>query len=146
MIGHFSSSRNSIANAQVCMLDSAHVHIYPFCEMSDNSTKSNYRGSTAWKAPKLATVDSIRQNAQRVFKISLRRALSLPFFALCGEHISDTGRRSTLNLQSEKRGARCDTTGRNFTLAKYYAFCVRNLKYSYLLLQQNLWHFVVYLT
>nr|KAF7431315.1 hypothetical protein H0235_004239 [Vespula pensylvanica] len=27
--------------------NSAHVHIYPFCEMSDNSTKSNYRGSTA---------------------------------------------------------------------------------------------------
>lgn len=37
--------------------DSAHVYIYPFCEMSDNSLKSNYRSGPAWKAPKLAATD-----------------------------------------------------------------------------------------
>lgn len=37
--------------------DSDHVYIYPFCEMSDNSLKSNYRSGPAWKAPKLAATD-----------------------------------------------------------------------------------------
>lgn len=37
--------------------NSAHVRIYPFCGMSDNSTKSNYQAGPAWKAPKLAAAD-----------------------------------------------------------------------------------------
>lgn len=51
------TKRRSGKEREPTLLNSTHVRIYPFCGMSDNSTKSNYRAGPAWKAPKLAAVD-----------------------------------------------------------------------------------------